>query len=175
MPLSFILFAPMSFCHLPKAVMASYNLQTATTTTTKPNRNKKYNPPNTITLRKHVQSKFLLLPQGASISDCAQGQSKIRDRGCKGGGRLGGRGSSSWGSGGCGIEEAPWSTRSLLKRMENLCFPGLGRVMQSNYSNQAAPGRSHHLPPPALLPCYSSPPFLSHQGRHEQGDRTPWP
>lgn len=26
MPLSFILFAPMSFCHLPKAVMASYNL-----------------------------------------------------------------------------------------------------------------------------------------------------
>lgn len=79
-----------------------------------PNQTKTKNiiPPNTITLRKHVQSKSLLPPQGASISDCAQGQSKIRDRGCKGGGRLGGRGSSSWQSDGCGREEAPWSTRS---------------------------------------------------------------
>lgn len=174
MPLSFILFAPMSFCHLLKAIMAAHNLKT---TTTKPNQNKKYKPPQTPPLLENMFSASLCFRPREPLSQTVpKGRARSETEDVRGVAGLEGGAPAPGDRVAMGERRplGPQGPRLLLKQMKNLCFPGLRRVMQSKYSNQAAPGRSHHLPP-ALLPCYSLPPFLSHQGCREQGDGTPWP
>lgn len=124
-----------------KTALAAHFLKT--TTTTKPKQNKNHKTPRTPPLLENV---FRVSPFSHPVillcQTVTKGRTRYRNR---------------------RVREAAWEGRMPALWIQwmwerggflGLLFSGPRRVRQSNYSNQTAPGRGHHLPP-ALRPCYS--------------------